>query len=73
MKRSKKKIRNDAPGKNDGDTKDDPDKDNNPGNGEQGDDKDLPEPTEKQKKTFKNWLKSFFAKAPLSGGAALEW
>lgn len=58
---------------NDGDTEDDPDKDNNLGNGEHGDDKDLPEPTEKQKKTFKNWLKGFFAKAPLSGGAALEW
>ncbi len=45
----------------------------NPEIGEQGDDKDLPELTEKQKKLSKNWLKSFFAKAPLSGGAALEW
>lgn len=58
---------------NDGDTEDDPDKDNNPENGKQGDDKDLPEPAEKQKKTFKNWLKSFFAKAPLSDGAVLDW
>lgn len=38
-----------------------------------GDGKDLPEPDEKQKKTFKNWLKSFFAKAPWNTGAALEW
>lgn len=51
---------------NDGDTEDDPDKDNNP-------DKDLPELNEKQKKTFKNWLKSFFAKAPWNTGAVLEW
>lgn len=58
---------------NDGDTEDDPDKDNKPGNGEQGDGKDLPEPDEKQKKTFKNWLKSFFAKAPWNTGAVLEW
>lgn len=52
---------------NDGDTED------NPGNGEPSDDKGLPEPNEKQKKTFKNWLKSFFAKAPWNTGAALEW
>lgn len=58
---------------NDGDTEDDPDKDNNPGNGEQGDDKDLPEPNEKQKRTFKNWLKNFFAKAPWNTGAVLDW
>lgn len=58
---------------NDGGTEDDPDKDNNLRNGEQGDDKDLPGPDEKQKKTFKNWLKSFFAKAPWNTGAVLEW
>lgn len=58
---------------NDGDTEDDPDKDNTPEDAEQGDDKELPEPTEKQKKTFRNWLKSFFAKAPWNTGAVLEW
>ncbi len=57
----------------DGDTDDDPDKDNNPENGENGDNKDLPEPTEKQKKTFKNWLKSFFVRAPWDTGADLGW
>lgn len=36
-------------------------------------DKNTHEPTDKQKKTFKNWLKSFFAKAPWNTGAALEW
>lgn len=36
-------------------------------------DKHTHEPTDKQKKTFKNWLKSFFAKAPWNTGAALEW
>ncbi len=58
---------------NDGDMEDDPDKDNNQENEERGDGKDLPELDEKQKKTFKDRLKSFFVKAPLSGGADLGW
>ena len=32
-----------------------------------------PKPTPKQKKSFKSWLRSFFAKAPHHSGAALEW
>ena len=54
----------------DGGTDDDP---ADPEEEQPGDGKDLPEPDEKQKKTFKNWLKSFFAKAPWNTGAALEW
>lgn len=57
----------------DGGTDDDPDKPADPEEEQPGDGKDLPEPDEKQKKTFKNWLKSFFAKAPWNTGAALEW
>ena len=40
---------------------------------ENSDDKKNPEPSPKQKKSFKNWLRSFFAKAPQPGGADLEW
>lgn len=54
----------------DGGTDDDP---ADPEEEQPGDGKDLPEPDKKQKKTFKNWLKSFFAKAPWNTGAALEW
>lgn len=54
----------------DGGTDDDP---ADPEEEQPGDGKDLREPDEKQKKTFKNWLKSFFAKAPWNTGAALEW
>ena len=57
----------------DGGTDDDPDKPADPEEEQPGDGKALPEPDEKQKKTFKNWLKSFFAKAPWNTGAALEW
>ena len=57
----------------DGGTDDDPEKPADPEEEQPGDGKDLPEPDEKQKKTFKNWLKSFFAKAPWNTGAALEW
>jgi len=57
----------------DGGTDDDPEKPTDPEEEQPGDGKDLPEPDEKQKKTFKNWLKSFFAKAPWNTGAALEW
>ena len=31
------------------------------------------EPTPAQKKSFRNWLASFFGKAPSDGGAALDW
>lgn len=58
---------------NDNDSEENPDKGNNPENAEQDVDKNLLEPTEKQKKTFKNWVKSFFAKAPWNTGAVLEW
>lgn len=54
----------------DGDTDDDPD---NLGDTEQDGGKNTPGLAEKQRKTFKNWLKSFFAKAPWNTGAALEW
>jgi phage gp29-like protein len=37
------------------------------------DDKKNSEPSPKQKKSFKNWMRSFFAKAPQQGGADLEW
>ena len=40
---------------------------------ENSDDKKNSEPSPKQKKSFKNWLRSFFAKAPQPGGADLEW
>ena len=40
---------------------------------ENSDDKKNAEPSPKQKKSFKNWLRSFFAKAPQPGGADLEW
>lgn len=32
-----------------------------------------PEPTTAQKKSFRNWIASFFGKAPSDGGAALDW
>lgn len=32
-----------------------------------------PEPTPGKKKSFRNWLDRFFQKAPLAGGADLEW
>lgn len=32
-----------------------------------------PEPTMAQKKSFRNWIASFFGKAPSDGGAALDW
>lgn len=32
-----------------------------------------PEPTTSQKKSFRNWIASFFGKAPSDGGAALDW
>ena len=32
-----------------------------------------PEPTTAQKKSFRNWITSFFGKAPSDGGAALDW
>lgn len=31
------------------------------------------EPTPAQKKSFRNWIASFFGKAPSDGGAALDW
>lgn len=40
---------------------------------DQEDKKALAVPIRKQKGSFKDRLKGFFAKAPLSGGAALEW
>lgn len=30
-------------------------------------------PAEKKKRNFRNWVKGFFGKAPLSGGADLDW
>lgn len=35
--------------------------------------KNLLEPTPGQKKSFRNWLSGFFAKAPSEGGADLDW
>ncbi len=35
-------------------------------------DKTYPEPP-KKKKGFRNWMQRFFGRAPLSGGAALDW
>ena len=32
-----------------------------------------PESTSAQKKSFRNWIASFFGKAPSDGGAALDW
>lgn len=32
-----------------------------------------PEPTTAQKKSFRNWIASFFGKAPSGDGAALDW
>ncbi|WP_443680027.1 phage portal protein family protein [Phocaeicola plebeius] len=32
-----------------------------------------PEPTPAQKKSFRNWIASFFGKAPSGDGAALDW
>ncbi len=58
---------------NDSDMEDDPDKGNNSENKGQGNDKDLPKPAGKPKKTLKNRLKNFFAKAPRGGGAGLDW
>ena len=57
----------------DGDTDDDTDKQADPEDEQPDYGKDLPEPDKKQKKSFRNWLKSFFAKAPWNTGAALEW
>lgn len=64
-----KRAAEQIPQKDDG-TDDDPEKPADPEEEQPGDGK---EPDEKQKKTFKNWLKSFFAKAPWNTGAALEW
>lgn len=58
---------------NDGDTEDDSDTPNNSKEEQPGNGKNLPQPTEKQKRTFKNWLKSFFSQAPVSNGADLDW
>ena len=38
-----------------------------------GSDGEEPEPSPKQKKSFRSWLAGFFAKAPSRGGADLDW
>ncbi len=49
------------------------DDDDNDDDNDEGKGNNVSEPSPKQKKSFKNWLRSFFAKAPQPGGADLEW